>query len=253
MKHWINKCSFITATCGVPQSNKLLLPLWPRNSHHMWFVISRCRRDAGGATSKVNHIREGRLPPAESPSGRFLRRVDLAVGEPVHSSQHPSSALTHTGAHGSPQQGINTEVETRGLGWEGSQRQCVCFPSQKALQEFVLAYNRSAELHSLPDQVYILDENAFFNDMRLGKKERKRLNITATLKKSLSFSLPGTKLSVDFFKDQVCVCGCVCSAWWVLMLRWCYHVALHWKAMNIFNTVLIIALANTSFMSSQYF
>lgn len=60
-----------------------------------------------------------------------------------------------------------------------------------------------AELHSLPDQVYILDENAFFNDMRLGKKERKRLNITSTLKKSLSFSLPGTKLSVDFFKDQV--------------------------------------------------
>ncbi|KAM9367006.1 uncharacterized protein ABDE67_005750 [Symphorus nematophorus] len=75
--------------------------------------------------------------------------------------------------------------------------------NKKALQEFVLKYDRSAELHSLPDQVYILDENAFFNDMRLGKKERKRLNITSTLKKSLSFSLPGTKLSVDFFKDQV--------------------------------------------------
>ncbi|XP_026176057.1 uncharacterized protein LOC113138116 [Mastacembelus armatus] len=75
--------------------------------------------------------------------------------------------------------------------------------NKKALQEFVLKYNRSAELHSLPDQVYILDENAFFNDMRLGKKERKRLNITSTLKKSLSFSLPGTRLSVDFFKDQV--------------------------------------------------
>ncbi|KAM7424394.1 hypothetical protein PAMA_000643 [Pampus argenteus] len=39
--------------------------------------------------------------------------------------------------------------------------------------------------------------------MRLGKKEKKRLNITSTLKKSLSLSLPGTKLSVDFFKDQV--------------------------------------------------
>ncbi|XP_073319929.1 uncharacterized protein [Pagrus major] len=75
--------------------------------------------------------------------------------------------------------------------------------NKKALQEFVLKYNRSAELHSLPDQVYILDENAFFNDTRLGKKERKRLNITSTLKKSLSFSLPGTKLSVDFFKEQV--------------------------------------------------
>ncbi|XP_038557334.1 uncharacterized protein zgc:113276 isoform X2 [Micropterus salmoides] len=75
--------------------------------------------------------------------------------------------------------------------------------NKKALQEFVLKFDRLAELHSLPDQVYILDENAFFNDMRLGKKERKRLNITSTLKKSLSFSLPGTKLSVDFFKDQV--------------------------------------------------
>lgn len=75
--------------------------------------------------------------------------------------------------------------------------------NKKALQEFVLKYDRSAELHSLPDQVYILDKNAFFNDTRLGKKEKKRLNVTSTLKKSLSFSLPGTRLSVDFFKDQV--------------------------------------------------
>ncbi|XP_034419110.1 uncharacterized protein zgc:113276 [Cyclopterus lumpus] len=75
--------------------------------------------------------------------------------------------------------------------------------NKKALQDFVLKSDRSAELHSLPDQVYILDENAFFNDMRLGRKERKRLNVTTTLKKSLSFSLPGTNLSVDFFKDQV--------------------------------------------------
>lgn len=59
------------------------------------------------------------------------------------------------------------------------------------------------ELHSLPDQVYILDENAFFNDMRLGKKERKRLNVNTALRKSLSFCLPGTNLSLDFFKDQV--------------------------------------------------
>ncbi|XP_054900787.1 uncharacterized protein zgc:113276 [Poeciliopsis prolifica] len=75
--------------------------------------------------------------------------------------------------------------------------------NKNALQEFVLRYGRSAELHSLPDHVQILDENAFFNDMRLGKKERRRLNVTSTLKKSLSFSLPGTKLSVDFFKEQV--------------------------------------------------
>ncbi|XP_071389722.1 uncharacterized protein [Centroberyx affinis] len=75
--------------------------------------------------------------------------------------------------------------------------------NKKALQEFVLKSDRTAELHSLPDQVYILDDNAFFNDMRLGKKERRRLNIATALKKSLSFSLPGTKLSVDFFKEQV--------------------------------------------------
>ncbi|XP_071756509.2 uncharacterized protein LOC139912574 [Centroberyx gerrardi] len=75
--------------------------------------------------------------------------------------------------------------------------------NKKALQEFVLKCDRTAELHSLPDQVYILDDNAFFNDMRLGKKERRRLNIATALKKSLSFSLPGTKLSVDFFKEQV--------------------------------------------------
>uniref|UniRef100_A0A3Q0R7D2 Zgc:113276 n=1 Tax=Amphilophus citrinellus TaxID=61819 RepID=A0A3Q0R7D2_AMPCI len=75
--------------------------------------------------------------------------------------------------------------------------------NKKALQEFALKYERSAELHSLPEQVYILDENAFFNDMRLGKKEKKRLNINSGLKKSLSFSLPGAKLTVDFFKEQV--------------------------------------------------
>ncbi|XP_029944420.1 uncharacterized protein LOC115386295 [Salarias fasciatus] len=73
--------------------------------------------------------------------------------------------------------------------------------NKKALQEFVLKHQRSAELHSLPDQVYILDENAFFNDMRLGKKERRRLNVTSTLRKSSAFSLPGAKLSVDFFKE----------------------------------------------------
>ncbi|XP_035992003.1 uncharacterized protein zgc:113276 isoform X2 [Fundulus heteroclitus] len=75
--------------------------------------------------------------------------------------------------------------------------------NKNALQEFALKCNRSAELHSLPDHVQILDENAFFNDMRLGKKERRRLNVTSTLKKNLSFCLPGTKLSVDFFKEQV--------------------------------------------------
>lgn len=88
---------------------------------------------------------------------------------------------------------------------------CECLSCQKALQEFALKHERSAELHRLPEQVYILDENAFFNDMRLGKKERKRLNINSALKKSLSFSLPGAKLSVDFFKEQVRVASYWCE------------------------------------------
>uniref|UniRef100_A0A3Q3BJE6 L-ornithine N(5)-monooxygenase [NAD(P)H] n=1 Tax=Kryptolebias marmoratus TaxID=37003 RepID=A0A3Q3BJE6_KRYMA len=75
--------------------------------------------------------------------------------------------------------------------------------NQTSLQEFVLKHERSEELRSLPDQIYILDENAFFNDARLGRKEKKRLNIRSTLRRSLSFSLPGNQLSVDFFKHQV--------------------------------------------------
>lgn len=88
------------------------------------------------------------------------------------------------------------------------------FFRQEALQEFVLKQNRAAELHSLPDQVYILDENAFFNDARLGKKERKRLKVNTALRKSLCFCLPGTKLSVDFFRDQVGEGSNVFSAWY---------------------------------------
>lgn len=91
--------------------------------------------------------------------------------------------------------GVGLQCESKG--------DCVYILGQEALQEFVSKHNRSRELHSLPDRVYILDENAFFNDMRLGKKERRRLNITSTLRKSSPFSLPGTNLSVDFFKDQV--------------------------------------------------
>lgn len=74
---------------------------------------------------------------------------------------------------------------------------------QKALQEFVLAEDRVAELHSLPERVYIQDKNAFFNDGRLGKQNRKLLSAALGLQKNLYFSLPGTQLSVDFFKEQV--------------------------------------------------
>lgn len=69
------------------------------NSVYMCYVISLYRTNTGGATSKVINIRAGPLPPMESASGRFLWRVDGFVGEPVHSSEHPSSALTYTGAH----------------------------------------------------------------------------------------------------------------------------------------------------------
>ncbi|XP_042174924.1 uncharacterized protein zgc:113276 isoform X3 [Oncorhynchus tshawytscha] len=75
--------------------------------------------------------------------------------------------------------------------------------NKKALQEFVLEKDRTAELHCLPDHTFILDENAFFNDMRLGKKDRRRLSSSRGLQKSLYFSLPGTRLSVDFFMQQV--------------------------------------------------
>ncbi|XP_061743240.1 uncharacterized protein zgc:113276 isoform X4 [Nerophis ophidion] len=75
--------------------------------------------------------------------------------------------------------------------------------NKMALQEFALKNNRTAELHSLPEQMFILDENTFFNDTPLGKKERKRLKVTSTLHKDIFLSLPGTKLSVDFFQDQV--------------------------------------------------
>ncbi|XP_062846022.1 uncharacterized protein zgc:113276 [Trichomycterus rosablanca] len=75
--------------------------------------------------------------------------------------------------------------------------------NKKALQEFALVENRLVELHCLPETVYIQDKNAFFNDGRLSKKDRKRLSAAQGLKKNLYFSLPGTQLSVDFFKEQV--------------------------------------------------
>ncbi|KAI5629867.1 hypothetical protein C0J50_10404, partial [Silurus asotus] len=75
--------------------------------------------------------------------------------------------------------------------------------NKKALQDFVLAEDRVAELHSLPERIYIQDKNAFFNDGRLGKQNRKLLSSVQGLQKNLYFSLPGTQLSVDFFKEQV--------------------------------------------------
>uniref|UniRef100_A0A3B3C0J8 Zgc:113276 n=1 Tax=Oryzias melastigma TaxID=30732 RepID=A0A3B3C0J8_ORYME len=128
------------------------------------------------------------LTPCSSEPQKFLQKTELSRNNgsngkrkkkttPVCSSEHPSPALTCT------------NKQTRG--WN------------TALQEFVVKHERSEELHTLPDRVYILDKNTYFNDMRLGKKEKKRLHLPSSLKKSVAFSLPGTKLSMDFFKDQV--------------------------------------------------
>ncbi|XP_051967784.1 uncharacterized protein zgc:113276 isoform X2 [Xyrauchen texanus] len=76
-------------------------------------------------------------------------------------------------------------------------------PFNKALQEFVVEQNRLEELRGLPEKMYIQDENAFFNDNRLGKRDKKLLSATNGLQKNLYFSLPGTQLSVDFFQQQV--------------------------------------------------
>ncbi|XP_051967786.1 uncharacterized protein zgc:113276 isoform X4 [Xyrauchen texanus] len=75
--------------------------------------------------------------------------------------------------------------------------------NKKALQEFVVEQNRLEELRGLPEKMYIQDENAFFNDNRLGKRDKKLLSATNGLQKNLYFSLPGTQLSVDFFQQQV--------------------------------------------------
>lgn len=75
--------------------------------------------------------------------------------------------------------------------------------NKKALQDFVLEQNREDELNCLPEKIYIQDENAFFNDNRLGKKDKKLLSTTNGLQKNLYFSLPGTHLSIDFFQEQV--------------------------------------------------
>lgn len=81
----------------------------------------------------------------------------------------------------------------------------------------MLAEDRVAELHSLPERVYIQDKNAFFNDGGLGKQNRKLLSAAQGLQKNLYFSLPGTQLSVDFFKEQVWGhCGMGSKPWMYL-------------------------------------
>ncbi len=97
-------------------------------------------------------------------------------------------------------QGINITIM---LSIKRTNHLCICVRSQKALQDFVLEQTREDELHCLPEKMYIQDENAFFNDNRLGKKDKKLLSTTKGLQKNLYFSLPGTQLSIDFFQEQV--------------------------------------------------
>ncbi|CAL8350940.1 unnamed protein product [Merluccius merluccius] len=75
--------------------------------------------------------------------------------------------------------------------------------NKRALLDFAVCQGRTAELQSLPDQGFILDENAFFSDMRLGRREQRRLNVSSSLKNNMAVCLPGTQLTVDFFKEQV--------------------------------------------------
>uniref|UniRef100_A0A8C2Q1H6 Zgc:113276 n=1 Tax=Cyprinus carpio TaxID=7962 RepID=A0A8C2Q1H6_CYPCA len=74
--------------------------------------------------------------------------------------------------------------------------------NKKALQDFVLEQNREDELHCLPEKIYIQDENAFFKDNRLGKKDKKLFSTTSGLQINLYFSLQGTQLSIDFFQEE---------------------------------------------------
>nr|XP_015808975.2 uncharacterized protein zgc:113276 [Nothobranchius furzeri] len=151
----------------------------PENSKNKLFTGRRKRRTtAGQMMEEVNTSSEWAAPPSLT-----VLVVDT-YGEwtGLWESQFTALNIPHLRSH--------TLVHTDPL-------------NKNSLQEFALKHDRWDELHSLPEQIYILDENAFFNDMRLGKKEKKRLNIKSSLKKTLSLSLPGTKLSVDFFKDQV--------------------------------------------------
>lgn len=94
-------------------------------------------------------------------------------------------------------------MQNNNVAYQRSDSSCICVQSQKALQDFVVEQNRVEELYRLPERIYIQDENAFFNDNRLGKKNKKLLSATNGLQKHLYFSLPGTQLSIDFFQEQV--------------------------------------------------
>nr|XP_032832823.1 uncharacterized protein LOC116955684 isoform X2 [Petromyzon marinus] len=74
---------------------------------------------------------------------------------------------------------------------------------KRALQVFATQQRREGELRALPRRLHILDENAFFNDGRVGKRERRLLSAGGCARQNeLYFTLPSTRLFRDFFTHQ---------------------------------------------------
>ncbi|XP_075909695.1 uncharacterized protein LOC116955684 isoform X5 [Petromyzon marinus] len=74
----------------------------------------------------------------------------------------------------------------------------------RALQVFATQQRREGELRALPRRLHILDENAFFNDGRVGKRERRLLSAGGCARQNeLYFTLPSTRLFRDFFTHQI--------------------------------------------------
>ncbi|KAJ8350542.1 hypothetical protein SKAU_G00256720 [Synaphobranchus kaupii] len=134
------------------------------------------------ATAKVSKEEAAPGPTHTTPPLRF--RVVDSYGEwaALWGSQFSALNIPHLRSH--------TLVHTDPL-------------NKKSLQDFVVKHGRSGELHCLPERVCILDENAYFNDNRLGKRDKRRLSASVATRRNLYFSLPATRLSVDFFQDQV--------------------------------------------------
>ncbi|XP_078737219.1 uncharacterized protein LOC144950917 isoform X3 [Lampetra fluviatilis] len=75
---------------------------------------------------------------------------------------------------------------------------------KRALQVFATQRHREGELRALPRRLHILDENAFFNDGRVGKRERRLLSAGGCARQNeLYFTLPSTRLVRDFFTHQI--------------------------------------------------
>ncbi|CAL8246384.1 unnamed protein product [Lota lota] len=144
---------------------------------------SRGRRDKRKAPAK-QRVEEWTIPPDRGTTPALDLRVVDSYGEwaSLWESQFSALNIPHLRSH--------TLVHTDPF-------------NKKALQDFTVRQGRTAELQSLPDQGFILDDNAYFSDMRLGRKEQRRLHMSSNLKRNLAVCLPGTQLTVDFFKEQV--------------------------------------------------